>query len=412
MKNNIYIIGLMVLSTLGLAQCTPSSDTEGNQENHDSHAHEDEHDADEHGHEEEEKSDYLVHLKPEQIKVMDIQIGSFRLMNLSTTVKTNGQLELPPQNKASLSAIMAGRVKDVLVIEGEKVRKGQIMAVLENPDAIDLQQDYLSIKSKLAFVEQDYNRKTELYNDSIGSEKDYQKIKSEFQSLQAKLAGVKAKLSLLHYSIKSLDEGKISSTFNVISPIEGHVRLVEINMGKFVQPEQEMFEIVDNDHIHMDLMVYEKDIDKIQEDQKVVFSISTHPENVFYGKVFSVGKAFESDLKAVRVHAEITSKPTGLLPGMYVNARIVIDSNEVQSVPQGAVIDIEGLSYIFIVNDAESDEEHTAFSKIEINKGATDMGFVEVVPAQPIPANPKVVINGAYYILAEMNKGEGGGHSH
>ena len=405
MKKSIYIVVISMLTMFG---CSSSTDKKDSQD----HSHDEEVSGSHSDGAEEEKSDYLVHLKPDQLRVMDIKIGSFKMMNLSTTVKTNGQLELPPQNKASLSAVISGRVKEVKVIEGQKVRKGQVLAVMENPEAIDLQQEYVALKNQVEYVELDYKRKKELYQDSIGSAKEYQKVKSEYFSLKAEFDGVRAKLKLLNYSTSQLDNGKISSTFNVISPIEGHVRLVEINIGKFVQPQEEMFEIVDNDHIHMDLMVYEKDIDKIKDGQKVVFSISTHPEHVFYGKVFSVGKAFESDLKAVRVHAEITSKPTGLLPGMYVDARIVIDSNEVQSVPVGAVIDVEGLSYIFVVNDAESDEVHMAFSKIEINKGAMDMGFVEVVPAQPIPDNPKVVINGVYYILAEMNKGEGGGHSH
>ena len=404
MKKAKYILIIAIASIFGLTQCT--SKVEGTEHNHN--------DAEgvSEPHEEEEKSEYLVHLKQEQLKVMDIQIGAFTSMNLNTTIKTNGQLELPPQNKASLSAVIAGRVKNVLVIEGQEVKKNQVLAVMENPEAIDLQQEYLSLKSKLSFSEIDFKRKEELYKDSIGSAKDYQRVKSEYESLSAEFAGVKAKLKLLNYSESQLDNGTISSTFNVISPIEGHVRLVEINIGKFMQPEQEMFEIVDNDHIHMDLMVYEKDIDKVKEEQKVAFSISTHPEHVFYGRVFSVGKAFESDLKAVRVHAEITSKPTGLLPGMYVDARIITDSNEVQVLPVNAIIEEEGLSYIFVVNDNESDDDHTAFSKIEINKGAMDMGFVEVVTAQPVPSNPKVVINGAYYILAEMNKGEGGGHSH
>ncbi len=400
MKRAKYIVLMAIVTILGFTQCSTV-------EQEDSHSA-----TGIHQEEEEASSDYIVHLKPEQLKVMDIQIGAFTMMNLNTTVKTNGQLELPPQNKASLSAVIAGRVKNVMVMEGQEVRKGQVLAVMENPEAIDLQQEYLSLKSKLAFVESDFQRKEELYKDSIGSAKDYQRVKSEFESLKAEFEGVKAKLKLLNYSASQLDKGTISSTFNVISPIEGHVRLVEINIGKFVQPQQEMFEIVDNDHIHMDLMVYEKDIDKISVEQKVVFSISTHPEHVFYGRVFSVGKAFESELKAVKVHAEITSKPTGLLPGMYVDARIVTDSNEVQAVPTSAIIEEEGLSYIFVVNESESDDVHTAFSKIEINKGAIDMGFVEVVTAQPIPANPKVVINGAYYILAEMKKGEGGGHAH
>jgi len=405
MKNILFIIVTVTIAIFGLSSCTDSN------ANADEHGHE-EHAAEEEHANEEEKSDYLVHLKPEQLKVMNIQLGSFKQMNLTTTVKTNGELELPPQNKASLSAVIAGRVKNIMVIEGQEVRKGQVLAIMENPVAIDMQQQYLAVKSKYDYLKKQYERKEELYQDSIGSEKEYQRVQSEYKSVSAELSGLEAKLKLLNYSKSELNDGVVASTFTVISPIEGFVRLVEVNMGKYVELGQEMFEIVDNDHIHMDLMVYEKDIDKVTEGQKVVFSISTHPENVFYGKVFSVGKAFESELKAVKVHAEITSKPTGLLPGMYVNARIVIDSNEVQAVPTSAIIEEDGLSYIFVVNEAESEEIHMAFSKIEINKGAEDMGFVEVVTAQPIPANPQVVIHGAYYILAEMKKGEGGGHSH
>ena len=403
MKN--IILGLsVVLAAFGLTNCSGTDESVNEQvsstETTNDHT------------QKAEPSEYLVRLKPEQMKVMDIKIGKFKQMNLTSTIKSNGQLELPPQNKASLSSVVSGRVKDVKVIAGEEVRKGQILAVMENPEVIDLQQEYLAMKSKHEYLKNQFERKDELYQDSIGSAKEYQRVKSEYESSAAILSGLEAKLRLLNFSKKEMDDAKVSSTFNVIAPISGFVRMVEINIGKFVQPEQELFEIVDNDHIHIDLMVFEKDVDKVKEGMKVVFSISTHPENVFNGQIFSVGKAFESDLKAVKVHADITSKPTGLLPGMYVNARIIIDSNDVQAVPNSAIIEQEGLSYIFVVNDAETDEHHTAFSKIEINRGAEDMGFVEVVPAQPIPKNPKVVINGAYYILAEMKKGEGGGHEH
>ena len=233
MKKAKYIVLIAIVSVLGFSKCSPAASTDSHDESGHVHGKEEE---------EEPNSDYIVHLKPEQLKVMDIQIGEFKMMNLNTTVKTNGQLELPPQNKASLSAVIAGRVKNVMIIEGQEVRKGQVLAIMENPEAIDLQQEYLSLKSELAFVESDFKRKEELYNDSIGSAKDYQRVKSQFESLKAEFYGVKAKLKLLNYSASQLDNGTISSTFNVISPIEGHVRLVEINIGKFVQPEQEMFE--------------------------------------------------------------------------------------------------------------------------------------------------------------------------
>ncbi len=369
--------------------------------------------SEDHTHELEDSSnDYTVRLTTGQIEIMKISMGSFMNMNVTTTIKSNGQLELPPQNKASVSTILSGRVKEIMVMEGSQVKKGQVLAILENPEVIELQEEYIRHTSEFEFIKNDYLRKKELYKDSINSVKEFQKAKAEYQMALAKQQGLKAKLQLLNYSISEVEKGVVSSSFNVISPIEGYVRLIEVNMGKFVEQKQEMFEIVDNDHIHMDLLVYEKDIDKVKIDQKVVFSISTHPENVFYGKVFAVGRAFQSEIKAVKVHAEITSKPTGLLPGMYVDARIIIDSNETQSVPESAIIEEGGLSYIFVVNESKSNEDYVSFNKIEINTGASDMGFVEVVTAQPVPTHPKVVIHGAYYILAEMNKGEGSGHNH
>lgn len=402
-------LGMLLLWMAGCAG-NSGSDMAGHGHGHDDH--------------EEEHNEEQVALLPKQLEVMDIQLGKFQRINLSTTVKSNGQLELPPQNKASLSAIFGGRVKSVLVIEGKPVKKGQVLAYLENPKFIEIQKDYLTSKDQAAYFEKEYRRKKELFEDNIASAKDYQKAEADYMRSKARLQADVAQLEMLNLGAAALEKNGIISAIPVRSPLEGFVRLVEVNVGKYVEPRDEMFEIVDNEHIHIDLMVYEKDIHKVKDGQQVIFSLSSIPEKVFNARVFAVGKAFEIDPKALKVHAEITDKDAGLLPGMYVDARIVTDAREVTAVPDDAIVTEAGLSYIFVQVESQEDahehedgEGHThgepklVFQKIEINTGATDIGFTEVVPAQNIPRNPVIVTKGAYYLLAEMGKNERG-HQH
>lgn len=409
--------------------------------------------TEDHREHEEAKKEDEVHLLQKQMDVMNIQLGHFQEINLSTTVKANGQLELPPRNKASLSTMMSGRVKDVFVIEGDHVTKGQTLALLEHPDFIQMQQEYTESRSKLNFLKKDYQRKKQLFQDSISSARNFQQAEAKYQAALAKVNSFKAKLNLLSIDISAVEKGQIFSNIPIKSPISGYVRLVEVNIGTFVEPQQEMFEIVDIEHIHIDLMIYEKDISKIKEGQNVIFSLATKPDTIYEGSIFAVGKAFENDIKAVIVHAKIENKSGNLLPGMYVDARIVIDQRKVIALPDEAIVTDAGLSYIFIQKvertreqnpdakqigkeqqhnehahlsrkhrDSEKGHNHNEekqnhdneyiFKKIEVNTGASDIGFTEVVPAQSIPENATVVIKGAYYLLAEMKKGEGGGHHH
>jgi len=198
-----------------------------------------------------------------------------------------------------------------------------------------------------------------------------------------------------------------------------------VNLGKYVDHGDELFEIVDNDHIHIDLMVYEKDIHKVRSGQSVVFSLTSQPDYIYQAKIFSVGKAFEKEPKAVKVHAEIYNKSGNLLPGMYVDARIITDSVIARSVPEEAVVYEGGMAYIFILEDgmtgpepmltAEGDvnqDEHFRFQRVPVKTGARDLGFIEVKPELALPDETQIVLNGAYYLLAEMKKGEGEDHHH
>lgn len=382
------------------------------------HDHEDEHadeHTDDHAGEHKDEQEDEVHLVDNQMKAMDIKLGNFQELNLSTTVKSSGQLELPPQNKASVSSLIQGRVKSIQVVAGDKVRKGQVLAYLEDPGFIDLQQQYLRLKQEVHYMKLDFERKKKLISDGAVSQEEYENSASAYFSTLPNFNAVQEKLKMLGTNLSTLDNGTIKPAFAVRSPINGYVRLIETNIGKFMSPEQEMIQIVDNDHIHIDLRVYEKDIHLVKEGQKVMFTLPNQPDEVMEGKIFAVGKAFEDEQRAMMVHAEITDKTDNVMPGMYVDARIVTDNRKVRALPNDAIVSEGGLNYIFVLKprSTKGHEDESVFRKIEVNLGASDIGFTEVIPTYKLQEQAQIVVQGAFYLLAEMKKGEGGhGHHH
>ena len=202
--------------------------------------------------------------------------------------------------------------------------------------------------------------------------------------------------------------------------------MVEINIGKFVDPASEMFEIADNEHIHIDLHVYEKDVNAIKIGQKVLFSLSSNKGVNYEAEGFAIGKAFENDTKSVRVHAEIIAKKHNLLPGMYVNAVIVTDPKTRRVLPDNSIISEGEHESIFIQTIQKEDTQEThehehqrhrhnatkvSFLKIGVSTGNSELGYTEILATDSIPVNEGIVIKGAFYLHAEMKKGEAG-HVH
>lgn len=369
-------------------------------------------------HREEAVQENVVSLTMQQMKAIDLKLGKIEKHNLSTTVKSNGRTELLPQNKANVSTLVNGLVKNVFVIEGEFVKKGQTLATLEHPDIVDMQQQYLVNMNNLEYLEQDYKRKKKLYEENVGSGKDYQKALSEYNTAKSDVMSLKAKLNMLSINIKSLEQGNISPTIKIVSPIEGYVRFVEVNIGSFVEPNFDMFEIVDNRNVHADLLIYEKDIQKIKKGQRVHFNFPNIPDKELEGTIFSVGKAYENEARAITVHASIDDKEGRIIPGMYVSAHIIVDSITTDVLPEDAVAAEGNKHFIFIKTqggehagehkdgNGHNEEEKWYFKKTEVIPGIRDNGFVEIKLIKPLPENAQIVINTAYYLLAEMGKGE------
>jgi len=361
----------------------------------------------------------IVELNAQQREALNLQLGTIQMRNLTTLVKTNGKLEVPSSSSAEVTAVIGGNVKAIKVFQGDKVSRGQTLALLEHPDYITLQEDFVEIASKLEFVTSEYNRQKELFENNVGAGKDFQQAKSEYNTVKAKYQGLKSRLRLLNLSPESVLKGNISSVISVVSPINGYVNEVNVKLGTYVDATEKLFCIADDRDIHADFLVYENDIFLVKNGQKVDFIVANRPGEELSATIFAVGKEFEPNSRAIPVHAKLDRNPGNLIPGMYVSGHIHTDKNNVPTLPNEAIVKEGTKSFIFVLNDSDSNSEESSkqsrsnadimkFKMVEVVVGKQDEGYTEIKLLSPLPENTKIVINAAYYLLAEMKKEETG----
>ncbi len=376
------------------------------------HTHEDTHThdtQDTHAHDE-TPSDEVV-LTKAQIQKVGLTMGTFENKNLQATLKVNGKLELPPQNKASVSAIIQGKVTRIHVQPGQRVNKGAVLATLQNPEFINWQQEYLEVLGALQYLDKEFVRQQDLVKKEIAPQKQLEKVISDQMIAHAKLKGLRSRMQVADIAIPDSSTVDLQTTVNVYSPIDGFVRDIRINIGIFVEPQEELFVVVDNHHLHIDFMVFEKDLSSIKIGQTIRFYLHSKPSKVMHAKVFAIGKALDETQRTVQVHAKILEDEEELLPGMYVEGRVILEDQHVPALPEEAVALDNGLYYIFIKEDELEDEVH--FKMIPVLKGVSDFGYVQVDPLEKLEKDVEIVTSGAYFLLAQTKKGQGGvGHHH
>jgi cobalt-zinc-cadmium efflux system membrane fusion protein len=334
-----------------------------------------------------------------QYRNAEIQIGKIEQRQISGTVKANGVLDVPPQQLVSVSAPLAGFLKNTELLQGSHIKKGQVVATIENLDFIQLQQDYLDSKSHFEFAKADYERQQQLAREEVNSAKTIQQSKSNYLSWQAKYMGLREKLNVVKLDIPSIEAGKFTSLITIYSPIDGYVTQVNVNIGKFVNPTDVLFEIVDTEHLHAELTVFEKDVPKIKIGQKVRFTLANGTKELS-AKVYLIGRQISAD-RTVRIHCHIDKEDKELLPGMYLTAQIETGDNLVSALPESAIIPFQGKKFVFIPTTNSKD-----FDMVEVQTGDSESGFTSIING-PITAETNVVVKGGYALLAMLKNTEG-----
>lgn len=346
-------------------------------------------------------SETTVTLTDAQLKHAKIETGKAILQDMQSVIKVSGKIDVPPQNMVSVSFPLGGYLKSTKLLPGMHINKGEVIAVMEDQQYIQLQQDYLTAKANQEYLEAEYQRQLELNKSKASSDKIYQQAMAAYKSNKIQISSLKQKLQLIGINADKLTENNISRTVSVHSPIDGFVSAVDVNIGKYVTPSDVLFELVNPTDIHLALTVYEKDISKLYIGQKVFAYTNNNPDKKYPCDVILIGKDVSND-RAVQVHCHFEAYDKTLVPGMYMNAELELQKEKVLTVPEEAVVRYNNKQYLFVVKGDKTYEMQ------EVTTGSVQQGYIAIADAKGSDlVNANVVLKNAYTLLMKLkNAGE------
>lgn len=391
-----------------------------------------------------ENSDY-VELTDEQMKAIGIQLGAIEQRGLNSSIKVNGVLEVPNQFKAKVSSLFSGTVRTLNIVPGSFVGKGQTIATIVNPDLVNMQQQYITVNTRIGLAQLEYERQKTLVEGNAGARKNLQQAETELRTLNTEKNALQKQLSTLGISPERVASGSISSSLAVPAPISGTVSRVNAQIGTFTDANTIIAEMVNNQQLQVKLLMYEKDLPKVRLNQVIQFTLTNNPSKQYEAVVNSIATSFEEGTSTVAVRAAIKGTKTGLIEGMSISAMVNMGSVTVPSVPNEAIVTFQGQDYIFVQmenkRDADSKEKtdstaiikdikeqpkkegkkegseskekanepRISFKRVKVAKGTSNMGYTEIRLLEEVPANAKIITKGAFFALGKMtNAGEEG----
>ena len=354
-----------------------------------------------------------IALTETQAQNIGIMYGNIQQRNLKSTVKLIGRVELPSTGKIVISSKMDGLISDVHIIEGQKIRKGQKIFTIENLDLLDLNEEWLSLEVKLKFLENEVSRQKELSDESISPLRRYESLVVERDQAKFRMQAIEKKMVAVGKS--PTGDGSFNPYFVIRADNNGILQKMLSFKGSFINRGEEMAHIIDDKHLHLHLSAYSSDVNKLDVGQEIVFNVQSEPDKLLSAHIKWIDAFINEDNNSYQVHAEIDEDNTHVAVGEFVEARIINQDQLLWTLPQSAIVQDKRLNYIFIREELHEEEGHEPeihFKKLQIKTGESDLGYIEVIPIDPIDPSMEVVIEGAFFLMAQSKKDEGGGGHH
>jgi cobalt-zinc-cadmium efflux system membrane fusion protein len=335
-------------------------------------------------------------LSPQQVKALGLELGSLSEQQMGLSVFANGIIEVPPQNKSYIAMPFGGYIKEIKVLDGMLVKKGQVLLVVEHPDIIQLQQEYLELQGQMDYLSADYERQKQLYEKEAGSAKSFQQAKSAYMVNKAKLSGLAVQLEMANVNMATLQKGTIERTQRIRSPFSGVITKVTANVGAFAEPKDNLLEIIDLKHAHAELTVYEKYLSFLQKDQVVKLQF-VDVNQTASAKIYLIGREISKE-RTVKVHCHFDQLPSDITPGAYLKAEIRSDNQSQYTLPEEAVVQQDGKDVVFILQEGN-------YLPIAVDLLMSQDGRVALTSNKlALLKKSKIVVKGAYELLALRNK--------
>ncbi|MDT0649253.1 efflux RND transporter periplasmic adaptor subunit [Autumnicola edwardsiae] len=380
-SNSIFFKSLLLVAIMALASCNSNEKTEA---------------ANTAETETTEDTD-IITITENQFSAGNMEVGKVTTQPFNTIVKANGMFAVPPENQADVSAYFAGYVKNISLLPGDPVKKGQTLFTIENPEYVQVQQDFLEAKGRLSYLKSDYERQKELMADNLTSKKNFLKAESEYTVTMAQYQSLKKKLSLMNINPNTLSGENIRSVISVLSPLSGYATTINATKGMYLNPSDVAVTVTNTDDLHIELKIFEKDLPMVKEGQFINVRLQNDMNKVYQGKVHLVNKAINAQDRTVAIHGDLVNESDVKLfaPGMYIEGEILTTTSEHPALPVEAVANIDN-DYFVLVK-----ENGTTFKRVLVKVGAANNGFIQIINANDFKPDTEFLTKGTFNLITE-----------
>lgn len=337
-----------------------------------------------------------IRITKEQFDHNEMELGTLTVQNFPDVIRVNGKIDVPPENRAIINVFEGGYVKRSPLLEGSKVKQGQLILSLENPKYVELQQEYLELAGQLAYLRSETERQEIMFGEKITSEKNFLRARSEYKTGLARYNALRKRLQMLNIDPQKVEEGNVSSEIFIYAPISGTVDRVNVSRGMFVEPNYNIMEIVNTDHLHLELNAFEKDLMRITEGQKVHFTMPQYPAKSYEAEIWLVGKTIDED-RTAGVHAHLAdSLKEKFAVGMFVEAQIITKNKDLPALPEEAIVEVDNAYYVLVLD--ERSEENYNFKRRQVKPAVTFNGYTALEDPEALTGK-QILTRGAFNLL-------------
>ena len=338
-----------------------------------------------------EKDQNTAQLSDKQMQSIGLTMTTVQEKTMQKLIRLNGKVEIAPSHISLISSIMGGHIKSINIINGSHFSKGQVLAVVEDPQFIQLQQDYLVTKAQLESARLNLSRQKDLNMTKATSDKTLQTAQADYSTLNATLRGLEEKLRIIGINAKGLNSSNIRSRINVYAPFSGFVSKILVNNGQYINPSDTLFELINPAGLLLELKVFENDVNDIKIGQEIMVYNNQSPEKKSSAKIVSIVPSIENGGSSIAV-AKLSSPNPEFIRGMYINGEVSINSRFTIGLPNESVVSFENKNYVF------EDSGNKKYKMILVNVGISDDQFTEILKADHLK-DKKIVQKGAYSLL-------------
>ena len=340
-------------------------------------------------------------LTKNQFESSDMLLGKLEKHSFNQSIKSYGVIDVPPENKASISAYFGGYVKKLSLLEGQYVEKGQLLFTLENPEYIEIQQNFLEAKDQLNYLKSDYERQKILVQDNVSSQKTYLKAEADYKVTLVRFESLKKKLDLMNLDPDNLNETNIRSEISLTAPISGNISQIHASRGMYLNPDDIALTIINSDHIHLELSIFEKDLPKIKAGQEIHFKLQNDATKDYVAEVHLVGNYIDPESRTASLHGHLANEKESkyFTPGMYIEAEIFSSSDTLIALPESAIVKLRENNFVLL--KTRSSEDQLSFEKREVVIGQSKNGYSEILNSSDFAGDDEFLVKGAFNLITE-----------